>query len=422
MSAPLGPRLARGEPLRVLFFNDLGFQYVAGVLHLRQVQSFLLAGHEVAGLCWRKGSEEDAIEVAPAGAPGRWMGMRELPGLQRDADPETAAAAVLREVEAFRPDLVVAGNLHGAGLPLELLGRLRAAVPAVVAFMHDCYLATGRCPYPGKCLLYEVGCDETCPTAHEYPVLEPGRIAPAWRLRRELFSGPDAIPLAANSRWTLAFAERSMPDLRAPAVVYPGLDTEVFRPLDRAISRRLLGIPEDAFVVLAGAVNLTDRRKGGALLREVVAALRREARFLLFGAASDAFDGFRGTGLLRDYRKMPLLFGAADLFVGTAREEAFGLTLSEAAACGVPSVAFRVGGIPEATRDGATARLIEPFDTAAMIRAIRALMADEPARRALGAAGRALAESELTLSAQRDRWTAFLRFAFDGGPGGAGAP
>src|SRR5262249_16188928 len=153
----------------------------------------------------------------------------------------------------------------------------------VVAFMHDCWLISGRCAYPGECRLYEVGCDETCPTADEYPALEPSRIPAAWRLRRELFCGPAGIPLATNSEWTLGRARGAWAGLRQGTGLFYGLGERLFRPIDRAVARRLLGMPEDGFMVVAGAVSLHDRRKGGAALKHAMAALGREMGFVLFG-------------------------------------------------------------------------------------------------------------------------------------------
>lgn len=52
------------------------------------------------------------------------------------------------------------------------------------------------------------------------------------------------------------------------------------------------------------------------------------------------------------------LYNAADLYVSTSRGEGFGLTLAEAAACGVPIVAQNVSAIPEVVGPGAV--LIDP--------------------------------------------------------------
>jgi glycosyltransferase involved in cell wall biosynthesis len=408
-------KLERGERLRVLFVNDLGFQYGAGTAQLRQVQSFLLAGHDVAGLCWAQGIVEEAIPPAPVGARGAWLGMRAI----NEAHPERGmdAPAIVRrlvaEAATQHADLIVVGNIHAAGWPLDLLRALERLDALVVAYMHDCYFATGRCAYPETCGLYAKGCDATCPTAGEYPVLEPAQIAGAWTLRREIFSGPAGIAAACNSRWTLEIARQSWGQPRLADVLYYGLDDRVFRPIDRALARRMLGIPEDRFVVLAGAVNLGERRKGGALYRRLVEELGDGAFHVVFGADAAGLDRVMTTGLLRDYRKMPLLYSAADLFVGTSVDEAFGQTFCEAAACGLPTVAFAVGGIPEIARDGLNARLVASGDIPAMIDTIRRLHDDPAAREALGTAGRQLVESEFSLRAQAERWMDFLARACD---------
>jgi hypothetical protein len=169
-------KLNQGKRLRVLFLNDVGFQYGAGLAQLRQIQSFLLNGHEVMGLCWRRGVEAD-IPFFPQGGDGHWLGLYELSHIH-SSEGYTKGELVDMLVEEVRkrgPDVVIVGNLHGAGWPLELLLELRDLDFLVVSYMHDCYLITGRCCYPGGCRMYEKGCDDTCPTAHSIPPCRPPR-------------------------------------------------------------------------------------------------------------------------------------------------------------------------------------------------------------------------------------------------------
>lgn len=403
-------RAAAERPLRFLFINDSGFQYGAGMAHLRQIQSLLLLGHEVAAFCWRQSAEEQRAAFGPV-PPAGWLGLREFRDLHLEmaADEETINTGLVDAARAARPDVVIVGNLHGAGWPISLLSRLKGAGLPVVAFMHDGYYVTGRCAYPGECRLYEVGCDETCPTPREYPALEPARIPEAWRVRRRVFGGPHGVALAANSRWTLDMARRSLPGLQHSATLYYGLDDRLFKPIDRALARRLLGVPDDRPVIVAGAVNMSDRRKGGPVLKEVVAAVGQRAHFLVFGRDAADLGAVQSTGFLRDFRRMPLIYSAADVFLGTSLEEAFGQTYCEAAACGLPVVGFRVGGVPEIARHDVNARLVEAGDVDALVSELEALLEKPTDGAELGRAGRALVEAEFTLRRQGERWMKFVR-------------
>src|SRR4029453_16173816 len=185
-------------------------------------------------------------------------------------------------------------------------------------------------------------------------------------------------------------------------------DERIFRPLDRALARRILDVPQDAFVVLAGAVNLNDQRKGGHLLRDLHAALGARARFLLFGHAPRELADVQSTGYLHDFRKMPLVYAAADVFLGTSLEEAFGQTFCEAPAGGLPVVAMNAGGVPEIARHDLNARLVGVDQADRLVEEVLRLRDDADERRRLGENGRALVLQEFTLERQAQRWEAFL--------------
>ena len=75
---------------------------------------------------------------------------------------------------------------------------------------------------------------------------------------------------------------------------------------------------------------------------------------------------------------------AADLGLYTSDEESFCLGILEGMCFGCPSVATRVGGIPEVVEDGVSGLLVPAGDVDALARAVERLI-DDPARRtALG--------------------------------------
>ncbi|MCB2186156.1 MAG: glycosyltransferase [Deltaproteobacteria bacterium] len=402
-------KLARGTALEVLFLNDRGFQFGAGLAQLRQLQSFLARGHNATALCWRAGPP-DALPVPPPGARGAWRGVIQLPDHSREQGKgrEELRRVVVERAAGLDPDLIVVGNLHGAGWPLEILTDLAELDSLTVAYMHDCHFATARCAYPGDCRQFQSGCTPLCPTPREYPALAPDLIPAEWRLRQRLFNTPTGIPLAANSAWTLGLAQAAFPGLQNSAVLPYGLDETLFRPMDQALCRRLLGLPEAGLAVLFGAVNFSEVRKGWPIIQELMPQIAGEPLFLFFGAQTPEAPGRFSAGFLRDYRKMPLLYNAADLFVMTSLEEAFGQTILEAAACGKPVASFQLGGMPEVAVPGRNALGVTEISAAALARAVNRLVAEPALRAELGQAGRALVEEEFTLEAQGRRWEAYL--------------
>jgi phosphatidylinositol alpha-1,6-mannosyltransferase len=77
---------------------------------------------------------------------------------------------------------------------------------------------------------------------------------------------------------------------------------------------------------------------------------------------------------------------------GGLEQEGFGVVFLEAQACGVPVVAGRSGGSPEALVDGHSGVLVDGRDRQAVAGALIALLTDAQRRRAMGAAARAWVE------------------------------
>jgi glycosyltransferase involved in cell wall biosynthesis len=63
-------------------------------------------------------------------------------------------------------------------------------------------------------------------------------------------------------------------------------------------------------------------------------------------------------------------------------------TATEAQACGVPVVAFRTGGLPDAVEDGRSGLLVEPFSVSALAGGVVRVLQDGLLRQELGAYAR----------------------------------
>lgn len=118
-------------------------------------------------------------------------------------------------------------------------------------------------------------------------------------------------------------------------------------------------------------------------------------------------DRVRLLGLRRD---IPRLMQAADAFVMSSAWEGLPLALLEAAASALPVVATDVGGSREAVIDGVSGYLVPPRDPPALARAMADVMElPEPARRAMGQAGRHHMGRSFDLDVVVDRWERLYR-------------
>lgn len=179
---------------------------------------------------------------------------------------------------------------------------------------------------------------------------------------------PARLKLVAPSQWLAAHAESSaMFRGRRVAVIPNGFDTAVFRQQDRSAAREALGLPRNDAVILFNAQDVDNPRKGMPLLLEALQGNGLgHARLLCIGSPGKLARTDRSihfTGQLNDTSTIARCYAAADLFVLPSLAENLPNTVAEAHLCGIPVVAFRVGGIPEQVHAG-NGLLAEPRNVA----------------------------------------------------------
>ncbi len=283
------------------------------------------------------------------------------------------------------------------------LGLLRRFRPRLV---H--YRFMGLCPADALAAKALVGCKVLVADHSSGPrqgPAAPSLLEAAKRLRRRLFAARVDCYLAVSRYVARRLAEQAAVPPAKIRVVYNGVDLERFRPLpspERARLRgELLGAgPGERLVVFVGQLSPD---KGLDLLLEAAPAILAPGgvRLVIIGAgpleeparqaaARLGRDRLLVLGLRDDVH---LFLQAADLGVfPSVWQEAFGLTIAEAAACGLPVVASQVGGIPEVVAQGRTGLLIPPGDADSLARAVLDLLADEAARAQMAAQARQRAE------------------------------
>ncbi|MBB1127011.1 glycosyltransferase family 4 protein [Thiospirillum jenense] len=185
--------------------------------------------------------------------------------------------------------------------------------------------------------------------------------------------------------------------------------SEYAQPCDRAAVLCQLNLPPDAQLI--GIVAQLIPRKGHqvaiAALAQVLHAQPRW-HLLCFGRGAletSLRNQIAAVGLAQQIHlcgfrdDLPNLLPCLDLLVHPALMEGLGIALLQAAAAGVPIVASRVGGIPEAVRDGVTGLLVPPGDVTALRCACAQLLTNPAQRQQLGQAGARLVREEFSVEA-----------------------
>jgi phosphatidyl-myo-inositol dimannoside synthase len=225
-----------------------------------------------------------------------------------------------------------------------------------------------------------------------------------------------ASVLVSNSRWTGALCGTVLEELGINAltprleIVPLGADPAVFRPgLNQSDVRNRYRLDPRRW--LLSVARLT-RHKGidtgikvlGRLARhypdlgyivvgtgEELASLQKLAHTLGIADRVQFLTGVPDADL-------PALYNCAEVYLGLSRRldqrvEGFGISLVEAASCGIPVVAGRTGGVPEAVHDGETGVLVDAELPEQVEGVLQRLLDDSALRSRLGEGGRRAVES-----------------------------
>jgi glycosyltransferase involved in cell wall biosynthesis len=169
--------------------------------------------------------------------------------------------------------------------------------------------------------------------------------------------------------------------------IHNPLNLDIWKPLPKNQARSLLNLPQDKRIVLFGAIGgERDTRKGADLLREALSALKavceEDVYLVVFGQSepetpvSFAYP-MTYLGRFQDEISMVAVYNSADIMLVPSRQDNLPQTAVEAQACGIPVVAFDIGGLADIVENQVTGYLARPYDTADFARGIALLLEDQ---------------------------------------------
>jgi len=188
-------------------------------------------------------------------------------------------------------------------------------------------------------------------------------------------------------------------------IIPPGVDLELFKPIDQKEAREEINIQDDLKVILF--VGRLERLKGLDTLLEALSMIDQEKiNLLVVGGLYNISEVTRLKKLCNDFNLLEKVhfigsinrtdlkyyYNSSDICVLPSYYESFGLSALEAAACGVPVVASKKGGLSSIVIDKKTGYLLQWRCPGPFVEKLEILLQSKDLRKSMGKNARQHAE------------------------------
>lgn len=225
---------------------------------------------------------------------------------------------------------------------------------------------TGGCHYSMGCDKYQLSCTP-CPRIDDDNFQMPEMV-----LRRRLALWKNIV-FVSPSNWLAKVAQQSaIGKNKEIRVIRTGVELNIFKPYDRDNEKKRLGLNVKKPVILFGAASIKDSRKGFKFLPQLVNilndkyGLRGKYTVLVVGSGSSELSELECdvnvTGHITCRDELAKAYSAADVTLLPYIEDNLPNVCLESIACGVPVVAFSVGGMIDVVESKVNGELARPFD------------------------------------------------------------
>ncbi|MDB4459021.1 glycosyltransferase family 4 protein [bacterium] len=276
--------------------------------------------------------------------------------------------------------------------------------------LPDLHALTGGCHFDMGCGKHTHGCG-SCPQLGSKD--QEDLSAQIWKRRLRVLEriNSNRLHFIALNHWMAKQIHASPLTEKFPVTIIPnGLDATSFAPRDKAVCRDILGLPQDAKIILFVADLVTNRRKGLHLLSNIIENVKEVENLTLLSIGDGKPDlklniPHHHMAKVSNDRLLSTVYSAADIFVIPSLQDNLPNTVLEAMACKTPVAGFNVGGIPDMIRHGQTGLLAKEADSADLGKAIQTILSDDAMRSKMAQHSRDIVEQEYTLEIQAQRYT-----------------
>ena len=249
-------------------------------------------------------------------------------------------------VKRINPDII---HLHWVNDGFLDVKQLLKFDKPVVWSCHDMWAFTGGCHYNGDCMKWKTGCTQ-CPLLEGISRKDLARKES--ELKEEALHSIPKIRLVGLSNWMNESIKESKICCDLPASCIPNtIDEKTFLIVSKEEARTRLGISGSVLVILFGAMDLADERKGFKYLIEALTILSKDVEYKAIAVGNVTRElslpsetKVKIWGKAKNKEEMNLLYSAADVVVLPSVQENLSNMIIEALLSGTPVAGFEIGG------------------------------------------------------------------------------
>ncbi|NQU34184.1 MAG: glycosyltransferase [Bacteroidetes bacterium] len=275
-------------------------------------------------------------------------------------------SSVIKKINSMKPDIVHLHWVCGGFIRIEDIPRINAPI---VLSLHDVWTFTGGCHIVWDCVRYKNKCGH-CPQLNSKKYFDL-----SWRVlsrKRRAFAKLKSLTIVGLSQWITNCAKESSLFKQSRVINLPNnLSTDLYKPLEKSVARDLCNLPQGNKLILFGGKNAVGNAVKG--FEKLIAALKNIDNFanmdlVVYGDEKPSTSPklpfkIHYFGNLSDDISLISLYSACDVLAMPSICENLSNNIMESLSCGLPVVAYDIGGNRDMVEHLINGYLAKPFDT-----------------------------------------------------------
>lgn len=251
-------------------------------------------------------------------------------------------------------------NLHWIDkfISENILMQLVRMNKKIVWTLHDEKPYTGGCHYTSNCKEFYNNCSN-CIQLNQNINFLPSRVL---HFKKEILKYAD-ISIITPSQWLKNEAQKSSLFKHCRIECIPNsLELDIFKPYEKKFIREKFNIAIDNFVIMIGAANNKIKRKGfDYFLKSIEKCLENKSFYqkcldgkihiITIGVVDERIYKLpikiKNFGVIKEDKILAEIYNISDIFILPSIEDNLPNTMLESMSCGVPVIAFDIGGVPD---------------------------------------------------------------------------